>query len=87
MVGCCRVWFREDKRAKGTGRRRRTTEREDSRLRLLVLRDRLQKIKIFGKFSYFINVNDRGGVENGNSGTRNSIWQSVVINPYYVWVC
>ncbi|CAH1994372.1 unnamed protein product [Acanthoscelides obtectus] len=42
VVRCCQAWFREGRtqRARGTGRRRRTTDREDRRLRLLALRDR-----------------------------------------------
>lgn len=42
VAGCCRAWIQEGRtrRARGTGRRRRTTDRQDRRLRLLALRDR-----------------------------------------------
>lgn len=42
VVRCCQAWFQEGRtrRARGTGRRSRTTDREDRRLRILALRDR-----------------------------------------------
>jgi transposase len=42
VLRCCRAWFEEGRhqRVRGTGPRRRTTDRQDRHLRFLALRDR-----------------------------------------------
>lgn len=82
------AWFQEGRRARGTGHRRRTTEREDRRLRFLPLRwirtkscDYME-LQLFAYRRHFVLLpplsNDVAAW--GGSDSYNSSWSSFILS-------